>query len=310
MLNDVTHSKGLDAHPSKLEWYNSKLGEGGLFARLGIELSLGRTVDWSYRDKEPPPDGGGGGGGSRDGRGGGGFACVQLDYTTVPKWNLYRKDVLGSAVSNITAVVEWLQEMHQKPTEPDLKVVIVGFSFGGPTVLAAVPRISRRWLAGVACLAGSSRGGANYLKSKLDSDRGLRAAGKKGVAVLVVHGTHDVNVDPKVGQHHFDVASEPKRFVWLLGADHMMPARRDHAYKELKQWVLAVFAVSQLAAVNRGTKPVFDGADLATDTADVLSGTVELGEPSHAEIRLPKARGPSTRKSLHPLAGILGYSEG
>ena len=270
-----------------------------LFARLGLELSLGRNVDWTYRDKEPPPDGANGGVGTGsaagDGSGGGRFACVQMDYTTVPKWNLYRKDVLGSAVSNLIAVVDWLQETHQKPNEPELKVILVGFSFGGPTVLAAVPRISRKRLAGVACLAGSSRGGANYVKSKLDSDRGLRAAGKKGVPVLVVHGSHDVNVDPKVGQHHFDVASEPKRFVWLIGADHMMPARRDHAYKELKQWVLAVFETSQPSAAV---------------AADLLNGTVEWGEPIHAEVKLPKARGPSTKKSQHALAGILGYSEG
>lgn len=274
---------GLDLHPSKLAWYNSKAGEGGIFARLGIELSLGCNVDWAYRDKEPPPDAGSDGGV-------GGFACVQMDYTTVPKWNLYRKDVLGSAVGNLLAVVEWLVERHQKPNLPNLKVIIAGFSFGGPTVLAAVPRISRTRLAGVACLAGSSRGGANYTKVKLDSDRGIRAASKKGVPVLVVHGSHDVNVDPKVGRHHFDVASEPKRFVWLIGADHMMPARRDHAYRELKQWVLAVFD---------------RGAD-----SEELHGTVEWGEQPAAQVKLPRPRGPSTKKSSHPLAGILGYSEG
>ena len=33
------------------------------------------------------------------------------------------------------------------------------------------------------------------IRSKLDTDRGLRVAGKKKVPVLIVHGTHDVNVD-------------------------------------------------------------------------------------------------------------------
>ena len=41
---------GLDSHPSKLHWYNTKAGEGGIFARLGLELSRGNTVDWKYRD--------------------------------------------------------------------------------------------------------------------------------------------------------------------------------------------------------------------------------------------------------------------
>ena len=37
------------------------------------------------------------------------LACIQIDYRAVPKWNLYRADVMGSAVEDVLAAVGWLQ---------------------------------------------------------------------------------------------------------------------------------------------------------------------------------------------------------
>ena len=83
--------------------------------------------------------------------------------------------------------------------------------------------------------------------------------------------------------------------MWLKGAEHMMPAHRDDAYAELKTWLLAAFAA--------------DGDGRANPA---LTGREERGDPDDdpSEVQMPKPRGPSTRDSQHPLAGILGYSEG
>ena len=199
---------GLDLHPSKIAWYKQKAGQGGMYARLGVELAGLVEVDWSFRVREgggpsaAAGEGGGGGAAAEGGAEGGGqpadrFACVQLDYQMTPKWNLYRCDVMGSAVNNILAVAKWLVETHQKPGQPVLKVALVGFSFGGPAVFAAVPRIPKGQLAAVACLAGSSRGGVTYARSRLDTDRGVKAAAKRNTPVLIVHGSYDINVDPQ-----------------------------------------------------------------------------------------------------------------
>ena len=143
---------------------------------------------------------------------------VQIDWTTTPKWNLYRKDVLASAVSDVCAAVRWMQLQHGGVEIP---VALVGFSFGGPAVWASVPRLSKVKLAGVACIAGSARGGAEHEAAKVDTDRGVKALRKRKLPCLFVHGTHDSNVDPTVTDYFFGLAGEPKRILRLRGADQL-----------------------------------------------------------------------------------------
>ena len=55
-----------------------------------------------------------------------------------------------------------------------------------------------------------------------------------GVPRLWVHGTNDANVAPAITRHYWEVASEPKAVLWVVGSEHMFDVARSAVYEPLK----------------------------------------------------------------------------
>eukprot|EP00965_Chrysotila_dentata_P180337 5953813-Pleurochrysis_carterae.AAC.3 len=117
-----------------------------------------------------------------------------------------------------------------------LSLVLIGFSYGGPSVMAAAAlslsgdvASSLGPLGAVLTLATGQRiegeDGVSY--SGLDSVSCVVALARHNVPLLMVHGLADVTVDPSSSASIFAGAPGPKAAVWMHGADHQMRARFD-----------------------------------------------------------------------------------
>ena len=272
---------GLDNSPCKLPLVRASVGRGALYPRLGCEASSGGRWSWSYA---PEDDGGGGGAGFGKLR----LAVLQVAWRTTPRWNLYRHDVLQSAVDDVVAAVRWLGATH-----PGLPVVAVGHSFGGPALWAAIQkREVRKAVVGVASLASSCRGGGRYSALKMTTAGGVAAlgSGKRPMPALFMHGTADDLVDYRIAEHLVAQATGPCKFVTVGGAAHTFNGHRDAAYRRLQEWIVRVFVPSS----NRAA----------------LHGPEYLG-PSVPPVVPKKCR--AARKHCHdpahPLVAMLGYTE-
>mmetsp|Transcript_34954 Transcript_34954/g.111086 ORF Transcript_34954/g.111086 Transcript_34954/m.111086 type:complete len:247 (-) Transcript_34954:172-912(-) len=132
-------------------------------------------------------------------------------------------------------------------------LILVGFSFGGPSAWAAAAAMARAGEppCGVVALAGSGRGGAAFEREDLDTLGCIEACANSGVRTLLLHGTNDKNVDVNFAHHcfHFgrDVCSTADAvnagakiaLVVLAGSPHMLDVVRCAAYTLLKSWVLS-----------------------------------------------------------------------
>ena len=91
-------------------------------------------------------------------------------------------DSLSDAADDVVAAAEYLRGKYGA----HLRCILVGFSFGGPTVWAAARRLGPEKVCGVAAIAGSARGGERFVTEALDTAGGVVAM--DGVPRLWVHG--------------------------------------------------------------------------------------------------------------------------
>ena len=84
----------------------------------------------------------------------------------------------------------------------------------------------------------------------------------RGVPRLWVHGTLDANVAPAITRHYWEMASEPKSVLWVVGSEHMFDVARGAAYEPLKDWLAQTATTQAMAGTGAGAAP------FATDQAD------------------------------------------
>eukprot|EP00929_Paragymnodinium_shiwhaense_P075897 TRINITY_DN38883_c0_g1_i1.p1 TRINITY_DN38883_c0_g1~~TRINITY_DN38883_c0_g1_i1.p1 ORF type:complete len:657 (+),score=127.36 TRINITY_DN38883_c0_g1_i1:66-2036(+) len=194
------------------------------------------------------------------------IASLQIDWSTCPKGELRRPDILESAVADIEAAAAWLTARY-----PGRPVVLVSHSFGGPSLWAGARRLPESLpLAGAVSIAGSARGGEQYKDMRMNTvdcvqhfcrrplvphgDKGEQH--KAGPAVMFLHGTHDKKVALEVSEFLFTAASGPKSFVRVNYGTHGLDTTRDVAYPVLRSWVLAAIERWHLAAAGEAVAGV------------------------------------------------------
>jgi len=251
-----------------------------------------------------------------------------------PPGTLKSPETLRDGASDVALAARFLRSVTK--TGDNLPLVLLGFSFGSPAVLAAAAlscaAASRRSneaepafigpLAGVISLSGGLRvavdgtpevvsigdklkGGASRSRPKeyggVDSEGCVAALASAGVPLLLTHGLSDVTVDPGASKAIYDVATGPKAILWLEGADHHCRARFDELLDALSRWVPAL--------VHQSIDPsgsVFADATAAR-LADELRSTLQLGDSAaqSAAVRCPAvvACGDAAAAQAHGHAG-------
>ena len=339
---------GIAVHPQLFADVDKRGCHGGLYMRLGQELSTGHTVDWQSRRKpnpsttntkprfKPPNPATGKPKPKR-----GGTAVLQIDWTIIPRKRLRRMDMMSSAVGDAEAAANYLLA-----TFPGVPLVVCGFSFGGPVMWAMTKKLSDcATVVGVASIAGSARGGTQYEESEFGATADNVAAFRRRGAILFLHGTHDKNVALQVAEHLYDRAASvggsddnTLLMVRVRGAKHMFESfYRDAAYKELKAWVVAALKRGRgtVACVAKGGVCLESkgGAKEVAVRAMPKKGVIVVGGMNRKKKSVVGGKGgrggrgrggnetwrvkPSKKRmkkigllgSDHPLAGLVGYSE-
>lgn len=262
-----------------LEKRGSAAAFGSIYTRLAVELSTGEETDsWdpplasrsSSSSSSTPADPHHGRGAvtaklsdrTSAVRGRPRVACLHMTWRRAvngvkwPAGKLKQVSALADAVDDVVAAADYLRDKYG----PHLRVILAGFSFGGPSVWAAARRLGVDRVCGVASIAGSARGGERFRAAHLDTEGGVRAM--DGVPRLWVHGTRDLNVAPAIARHYWEAAEEPKCALWVVGSEHMFDVARGAVYRPLKEWVTQVATTQAMAGTGSG------GAPYATDRAD------------------------------------------
>ena len=261
-----------------LDRRHSAQAHGSFYARLGAELSSGVDVDsWdprrhAHRGASSRPNVRGSRGAARPFR----VASVQMTWRRAVngvKWpggELRTVSALADAVDDVCAAAAYLRARHG----PDLRVILVGFSFGGAVAWASARRLGEARVAGVVSLAGSARGGVRFETRQLDTESAVRAMAN--VPKLWVHGTEDANVAPAVTRRLFELAAEPKCAAWVVGSEHAFDVARGAAYEPLKQFLAQTAMTEYLHRV--GCAPPF-GTDEERSYTAVNCGAHVLVAP-------------------------------
>ena len=266
---------GIERAPQPFSAAPTRRCHGGIYLRLCHELATGAAHSWAYKRE-------------RDAAYGGDVAALMVDWSVIPRRRLRRLWMLESAVEDAVAGARWLLDRHA-----GARLVVVGFSFGGPALWAALDRLSAAFgarLAGAASVAGSARGGETF--AAFDTAACVARFAATGRPTLFLHGSHDKNVALQVSEllHGRAVEAQGRSTLVVINrAAHLLDTARDVAYRTLRDWIAA-----------------------ALDGPPAEAETVRLG----AEPRRPWRAKPSRRRLRkvaaapgHPLRGLVGYSE-
>ncbi|MDW7739003.1 MAG: alpha/beta hydrolase [Bacillota bacterium] len=190
-----------------------------------------------------------------------GYSTLLFDFAGSGESEGVNKErTLSNQVEDLEAIVTWAKQ------EDFNRIILSGRSFGGSTVLsysaldkditavctwAAVARLERLFLP---LIGGKLEGPADEV-IKLESEEGclelkrrffldLRnhdmlkyAAEVAPRSFLLVHGTNDESVPPKDAELIYDAAAEPKKLVWIEGADHRFSGYKEQVWKTFFSWL-------------------------------------------------------------------------
>jgi len=308
---------GVAIHPQPFDDIRLPKAHGAIYTRLGIELSSGTEVSWQYRpigtNILEMCDG------SKMGATKNVFAVLQIDWTNIPRTKLRRIDMLESSVADTLAAAHWLLDKY--PTVP---LLLGGFSFGGPTNWAVASKLVKELgppdqasnraakLGGIFAIAGSARGGERFEELGLGTASAVREVSSEGVPVFFLHGTHDKNVALQVAEFLYKEASVPKEMVVIPNSPHMFDNCRDTAYRALIRWLLSVGLGSSDPNSTKLKKPSIAKKTVMGKPIQKISGESKGKERWRCAIsnaRLNKYCSENLEGELHPLAGLVGYSE-
>ena len=219
--------------------------------RLGMEAAHGTEVDWSYRPTwwAAAPHGRCLEGEQIEQNQSPAVATLQFNYSTCPKGQLRHVTVLESAVQDMLAAVRWMKAKYPSAS----RLILAGFSFGGPVCWAAAKQLPRGAVHGIVSLAGSARGGPDFESQQLDTQGGVEW---HTGASLFLHGTHDTNVALQVGEFLYRHASEPRVLVVVKGSTHHFDTARSAVYPVLRDWVFAIASGGVLSPCTTGVHTV------------------------------------------------------
>lgn len=203
-----------------------------------------------------------------------GIAVLRFDFTGVGEsGGELAETTFGANVEDVLAAADFLRRERRAPA------LLVGHSLGGAAVLAAAPSIPeavavatlatpadtghlRQKLADAAAgAAAAGRAGGDLLeidlgagpvrvRRRLLDDLGrdhLRGAlAKLGKALLVLHSPADRVFGIEHGERLFREARQPKSFLCLDGADHLLsdPADAARAGALLAEWAVGYLAIA------------------------------------------------------------------
>jgi alpha/beta superfamily hydrolase len=197
-----------------------------------------------------------------------GIAVLRFDFTGLGgSEGDFANTNFSSNVADLGRAAEFLRRNYRAPA------LLVGHSFGGPAVIAAaasIPETQAVVAIGAPCSPAHLRrllvklepqvqsgdeieialGGRSFrireqFLKDLDEQRLLSEVGDLGRALLVFHAPQDEVVDIGRAIRLFDAAAQPKTFVALEGADHLLSREADAVYVSE---VLAAWARRYLAA--------------------------------------------------------------
>ena len=207
-----------------------------------------------------------------------GIAVVRLDFTGLGESEGDFSDTNFS--SNVDDLVAAASYMTSQLAAPQL---LVGHSLGGAAALLATPLIaSIRAVATVAAPADPGHLGQLLASSRAEIEKNGTAevivAGRKfsikkqflddldshhmdatiselDRPLLILHSSTDTIVDIENASHIFSTAHQPKSFISLNKADHLLTNRNDADYagSVLAAWAMNYFAKSEQAETNDRT---------------------------------------------------------
>lgn len=174
-----------------------------------------------------------------------GFAVLRFDFTGLGgSGGDFESTGFASNVEDLIVAAEWLAEHHDAPR------LLVGHSFGGAAVIAAAPfigsvdavatigapadlrhlealfvdsldEIDRDGVASVNIASRSFTIRRSFVDELRSTDHGAAIAGLD-TPLLVLHAPEDEIVGVEHGERLFAAARQPKSFVALSGADHLL----------------------------------------------------------------------------------------
>ena len=207
-----------------------------------------------------------------------GIASVHLTWRLnptrkgAPPGTLKSPTQLMLGVADIALAARYLRAQYGK-RGASLPLVLVGFSFGGPSTMAAgalavLPdggvTAAAAGASGVAPISGvvtigcgmrvdhtgtaafkdmGNRlvGGASRARphhyNGVDSESCVDAYAAAGLPLAMIHGLADVTVDPRASATIFARARGPKAALWLEGTDHQARTRFDIVSRTLIEWL-------------------------------------------------------------------------
>ena len=206
-----------------------------------------------------------------------GIACIHFTWRLnptrkgAPPGTLKSPVQLLLGVEDISLAARYLRAQQGKAGEA-LPMVILGFSFGGPAVMAAgalaccpdttsldgAPGAGLSPLHGVVTMGCGMRvskqgsqhfkdvgdrlvGGASRARPReyggLDSESCVDAYARSNLPLAMIHGLADVTVDPEASATIFARARGPKAALWLRDGDHHSRNRMDVVVATMAEWV-------------------------------------------------------------------------
>jgi putative redox protein len=217
-----------------------------------------------------------------------GIAVLRFDFTGLGESEGDFADTdFSSNVEDLVAASDWLRSEHEAPR------LLVGHSLGGGAVLVAAGLIPEAAaVATIGAPAGTQHLRETLLKEAPElegteaaqielagrpfrikrqfledlADQSLEAAiAGLGKPLLVLHAVDDEIVPIEHGRRIFEIAKDPKAFVSLDGADHLLTDPGDAVFAG---GVLAAWAERYVAARERPRGRV--GVEPATDRGEIV----------------------------------------
>ena len=192
-----------------------------------------------------------------------------------PPGTLKSPHQLMLGVKDIALASRYLRAQQGKHGQ-ELPLVLVGFSFGGPSVMAAGALAVLNDGGGAAAAAGATglsplsgvvtmgcgarvgHTGSEWFKdigrrlvggaskalpheyNGVDSESCVDIYASAGLPLAMIHGLADTTVDVRASQAIFERARGPKAALWLENADHHARNRFDVVAKTMLEWVPAL----------------------------------------------------------------------
>jgi len=303
--------------PQPLRCRGTDSGRGAYWVSIATVLSTGTMDDWKQsrsvvdgKTETLHP-----GAEQLKGR----VACIQFTWpgSTLQEQNLAPRllqlRTLQIAVEQVSASLQYLRSKYtQEHTR--IPILLGGFSFGGPTAIAAARQLSAAGerVVGVMTLAGSGRGGSHFEQEGLDTLGAVHDLSERGIPQLFIAGTHDSLVPEEVVRWIRSASgngSGAASLAVLRGDGHQLHRARQELLPLLYSWCVNVLSgdCSGLAAPGARNEVLLG---TAASYAARLRGCVYRESARRGSDSTPQdACIGDNGEILPPPVGMKGYSE-